>query len=242
MSLEDIIKTTNIGRRGRGGRGRSMSRGRGAGGRGTYRGGVQKRRSFSQGNSNNGSWNHDMYDGESRGGAVSYANGSGYSRPDGKLLIENLDFGVNDGDIKELFSEFGPLKKNAIHYDRSGRSLGTAEVIFEYKSDAVKAMKQYQGVPLDGRPMKIELIGTDDTSGGGGVGGGGYSRSPRGSYGGGRSQRGGFRGRGGGYRGGRGGGGGSGGRSQQTKKEEISADALDRELDAYKANINKITM
>lgn len=265
MSLDDIIKQTKNKRGGRGGqrggrgnsgRGRRGGFGggrqnRGGGGGGVFRGGVQKRRTSGGGGRSNFArskdtpdvWKHDMFDGDvsavKRGGG---GGGGGLSSGSGKLHISNLDFGVNDSDIQELFAEFGPLKKAAIHYDRSGRSLGTAEVIYERNSDAAKAMKQYNNVPLDGRPMNIQLIGASESKsfeggsfnrnrigakrGGGGGGGRGFGGGNR--RGGGGGGGGGFRGRGG--RGGRGRGGGN--------KKPRTAEELDAELDAYNSKMD----
>lgn len=250
MSLDDIIKQNRSTQRGRSRGGRGSFRGnrgrggqqnkRGTGTPGVFRGGVNRRRS---GTGTGGTfnqrtrevpdvWQHDLYDGTSvparRGGG---GGGLGASPGgSGKLLVSNLDFGVNDSDIQELFSEFGPLQKAAVHFDRSGRSLGTAEVIYQRRTDAVKALKQYNNVPLDGRPMNIQLVGavplgnTSSRLGTRGGGGGANTRPARG---------------GGGFRGGNRGGRGRGGRGRGGReRKDISVEELDAQLDAYNAKMD----
>jgi len=75
------------------------------------------------------------------------------------MNVSNLDFGVTQNDMRELFSSVGQLKHVALHYDRNGRSQGTCEIIFESRQDALSAFKSYNGVPLDGRSMLLELMG-----------------------------------------------------------------------------------
>ncbi|XP_055701251.1 THO complex subunit 4 [Phlebotomus papatasi] len=182
MSLDDIIKSTKgMGLRNNRrapGRGPMGRRGGASGGNFPQRqrnlrgGGVQKGRNaagISRANGRfprgdvNGAWKHDMFESGKRknlrgpGGM----GGGGGGNSTAKLLVSNLDYGVSESDINELFADFGPLKSASVHYDRSGRSLGTADVVFERRGDAVKAMKQYNGVPLDGRPMNIQLATSD---------------------------------------------------------------------------------
>ncbi|KAL7254808.1 hypothetical protein ACSBR1_009037 [Camellia fascicularis] len=99
-------------------------------------------------------WRHDLFEDSFRAaGLTGVENGT-------KLFVSNLDIGVTNEDIRELFSEIGKLKRYAVHYDKNGRSSGSAEVVFARRSDAFRALKRYNSVQLDGKPMKVEIIGT----------------------------------------------------------------------------------
>ncbi|XP_059642633.1 THO complex subunit 4D-like isoform X3 [Cornus florida] len=100
-------------------------------------------------------WQHDLFEDSLRAaGLTGVENGT-------KLYVSNLDFGVTNEDIRELFSEIGELKRYAVHFDANGRPSGSAEVVFSRRSDAFQALKRYNNVQLDGKPMKIEIIGAN---------------------------------------------------------------------------------
>ncbi|KAJ1288692.1 hypothetical protein BS78_02G107500 [Paspalum vaginatum] len=160
-----------------------------------------------------------------------------------KLHISNLDAGVTVEDVQELFSEVGELKRYSMNYEKDGKSKGTAEVVFARKVDALDAIKRYNGVLLDGKPMNIELIGNnaepspmpplihnrplqsynDIQFSVPQVQRGGQRRAPQGNgRGGGNSQSSGGRGE-------------RKGRGQDRNRTPISAADLDDELDKYHA-------
>lgn len=76
-----------------------------------------------------------------------------------KIHVSNLHFEVTEADMRELFGEFGPIKKLSMHYDQHGKSQGVCDIAFEDRAHALRAIKKYENVPLDGRKMRIEVIG-----------------------------------------------------------------------------------
>jgi len=208
--------------------------------------------SFSNGNGiPSGPWAHDMFQGRSsaRQGAPRPLMGINTSGPI-KLIVSNLDYAVTEDDVKELFGEFGSMESSCIHYDNSGCSLGSAQVIYSNRNAAQKAKQQYNGVHLDRRPMRITIEGDSGSgmfgggmapvkrltnSGFGGRSGMGGMRSSFPSRGPSRGTRDSGRGSGGRGRGGSGGRGrGSSGTGSRNEKPK-SAEELDKELDAYLA-------
>merc|ERR1711879_985527 len=63
------------------------------------------------------------------------------------------------GDMRELFGEFGGLKTVQMHFNAQGKSQGVCDIHFKNKQDGLRAVKKYNNVPLDGRRMKIDVIG-----------------------------------------------------------------------------------
>jgi len=75
-----------------------------------------------------------------------------------KILIANLAASVSAGDLEELFSGVGELQSYPImHHDSRGKPLGSAEVTFQMRGDARKALEKYNGITLDGKPLRIQF-------------------------------------------------------------------------------------
>nr|VDD20584.1 unnamed protein product [Brassica oleracea] len=173
-------------------------------------------------------WEHEAFPSRSTRSSAGIETGT-------KLYISNLDYGVMNDDIKELFSEVGELKRYTVHFDRSGKSKGTAEVVYSRRGDAIAAVKKYNDVQLDGKPMKIEIVGTNLQTQSARPGNPNFNSGSRrqGRDGGGRGSRGRADGGGRGSRGRAGGGGGR--RSGKGPAEKLSAEDLDSDLDKYHA-------
>ncbi|XP_077214401.1 THO complex subunit 4A-like [Tasmannia lanceolata] len=160
MSLEDLIKNNKKSGAGSNFRGRGRGSGPGPTRRFSNRGSNRNTPYSKPIQAPEAVWQHDMFS-DPVPSLMAPASRASAIETGTKLFISNLDYGVSNEDIKELFSEVGDLKRCSIHYDRSGRSKGMAEVVFSRRPDAMAAVKRYNNVQLDGKPMKIEIVGTN---------------------------------------------------------------------------------
>ena len=130
-----------------------------------------------------------------------------------RIYVGNLPFSATEGEVAELFGQYGEVVSCALPKDReTGRPRGFGFVEMN-DADAPKAIQALDGKDFGGRALRVNEAQPREQRSFGGGGGGGYGGGG-GGYGGGGGRRdgGGYGGGGGGYGGGGGGYGGGGGR------------------------------
>jgi RNA recognition motif-containing protein len=109
-----------------------------------------------------------------------------------KLYVGNLNYGVDDGQLAQLFEQFGTVQSAQVIMDRdTGRSKGFGFVEMGNDQEAQAAIQALNGKEHDGRALTVNEARPKPEGGRGGGGGG------RGGYGGGGGGRGGYGGGGG---------------------------------------------
>ncbi|KAK5117302.1 hypothetical protein LTR62_005919 [Meristemomyces frigidus] len=79
---------------------------------------------------------------------------------EGKIMVSNLPLDISETQLKDFFAKaVGGVKKVLLSYGPNGRSRGEATVFFLRVDKATEAVKAYNGVKVDNKAMKIELIG-----------------------------------------------------------------------------------
>ncbi|GLT93521.1 hypothetical protein SLE2022_113110 [Rubroshorea leprosula] len=73
------------------------------------------------------------------------------------LYIKNLDDGVDDEKLKELFSEYGAITSCKVMRDPSGISKGSGFVAFSTPEEASRALAEMNGKMLVSKPLYVAL-------------------------------------------------------------------------------------
>jgi RNA recognition motif-containing protein len=72
------------------------------------------------------------------------------------IYVGNLDFKVNENDLKEIFEEYGTVSTSNIIIDKySGKSKGFGFVTMDSDAEASKAIKELNGATLENREMVV---------------------------------------------------------------------------------------
>jgi cold-inducible RNA-binding protein len=85
-----------------------------------------------------------------------------------KLYIGNLSYEVTQQDLEGVFAQAGTCQSVAVITDRAtGQSRGFGFVEMSSSAEAQKAIEQFNGQDLKGRPLKVnEAIARDGDRGG----------------------------------------------------------------------------
>ena len=72
------------------------------------------------------------------------------------IYVGNLDFKVNDNDLKEIFAKYGEVKSSKVITDKySGKSKGFGFVEMENTAEAKKAIDKLNGTTYANRELVV---------------------------------------------------------------------------------------
>ena len=72
------------------------------------------------------------------------------------LYVGNLDYGVSEKDLRDLFAEYGTVSSAKIIMDKfSGRSKGFGFVEMENQDEAKKAIQELNGATVESRQLTV---------------------------------------------------------------------------------------
>ncbi|NP_001365171.1 31 kDa ribonucleoprotein, chloroplastic-like [Physcomitrium patens] len=113
---------------------------------------------------------------QSKQNRPSFPRGEGYQRSEraprpaarddpNKVFVGNLSWGVDNGALQELFSDYGKVVDARVVYDReSGRSRGFGFVTYSDVSEVDAAIDSLDGAEFDGRELRVNLAGNKPAS------------------------------------------------------------------------------
>ncbi|KAK9271471.1 hypothetical protein L1049_027062 [Liquidambar formosana] len=73
------------------------------------------------------------------------------------LYLKNLDEGMNDEKLKELFAEFGSITSCKVMLDPQGLSKGSGFVAFSTPEEATRAMNEMNGKMIGRKPLYVAV-------------------------------------------------------------------------------------
>ncbi len=72
------------------------------------------------------------------------------------IYVGNLNYKVNEEDLKDIFEEYGAVSSSKIIMDKySGRSKGFGFVTMDDSNEANKAIEELNGATLENRVMVV---------------------------------------------------------------------------------------
>jgi THO complex subunit 4 len=116
-------------------------------------------------------WSHDLFEEEGKmetetNNSSTQANNNSASRSikmiGTKVRISNLSYEASEEDLKSFLSQVGKIMKAVIHYDRSGRSEGSADVYFESRTEAEKCINEFDGKTLKDKKIRVAFPSAAD--------------------------------------------------------------------------------